>query len=685
MNKHPFTNRLTSETSPYLLQHAHNPVDWFPWGEEALKKAKKENKPIFLSIGYSACHWCHVMEKESFEEIATAKILNEYFISIKVDREERPDLDNIYMNAVQLMTHRGGWPMTVFLTPELEPFYGGTYFPPEDKMGMPGFKKLLMGVANTWKTKQSEVEKSASDLLSALKEVSKLNSENDQPLSCRALTEAAFHRMKQSFDPVYGGIGRAPKFFHTMDFRMALRHWKTTKDPEALTLLNVTLELWSRGGIYDQLGGGFHRYSTDEQWLVPHFEKMLYDNALLTELYLETYQATQHLPFAKVAREVIDYTLRELLSPEGIFYSTEDADSEGVEGKFYVWSKEEIENALSPDVAPIFNKVFNVSTEGNWEHTNILHRTESWVVLAAEFELSETELEETIAVAKRKLFSLRKPRVHPGLDTKCLTSWNAMMIHSLAMAHQVLNEPLYLEKAEKAATFLLNNLWDGNILKHVYAKEQVKLNGFLEDYAHFTNALLSLYESNFKEETLKAAEALGRKMVELFWDAPSKSFFFTEDRQRDLILRPTDTYDGAVPSSSATAITALARLGKLTCNDTWLKIAEESLGNYESQLRTLPQASAQMLIALQFLQNSPKEFILIPGNEESLEECLQLIRETFIPNKVVAVKNNPQSKLLIFSEKNAIDEKTTVYLCENQTCQAPITDIAKLRDLIKTL
>ncbi|NBY20017.1 thioredoxin domain-containing protein [bacterium] len=354
MNKPSSTNRLASETSPYLLQHAHNPVDWYPWGPEALKRAKKENKPIFLSIGYSACHWCHVMERESFEDTATAKILNEHFISIKVDREERPDLDNIYMNAVQLMTHRGGWPMTVFLTPDLEPFYGGTYFPPEDRMGLPGFKKILMGVANTWKTRESEVKKSAGELLNALRDLAKTDPTLGNAPAFRALTEAAFHKTKSSFDPTYGGLGRAPKFFHTGDFRLALRHWRTSQDQDALTIVSTTLELWSRGGIYDQLGGGFHRYSTDDQWLVPHFEKMLYDNALLIELYVEAYQATHNLSFARTVREMVDYVFRSLYSPEGLFYSTEDADSEGVEGKFYIWSKEEIDKNLGSEIAAVF-------------------------------------------------------------------------------------------------------------------------------------------------------------------------------------------------------------------------------------------------------------------------------------------------------------------------------------------
>ncbi len=683
MTLHPFTNRLVSETSPYLLQHAHNPVDWYPWGEEALKRAKKENRPIFLSIGYSACHWCHVMEKESFEDETTAQILNEHFISIKVDREERPDLDNIYMNAVQIMTHRGGWPMTVFLTPELEPFYGGTYFPPEDKMGLPGFKKILKGVSSTWKSRPSEVKKSAGELLIALKEISKTDSSNENTLSFRALTEAAFHRTKNSFDPVYGGLGQAPKFFHTMDFRLALRHWKTTQTTEALTLLNTTLELWSRGGIYDSLGGGFHRYSTDEQWLVPHFEKMLYDNALLTELYLEAYQATHHLPFARVAREIIDYTFRDLLSPEGIFHSTEDADSEGVEGKFYIWSKEEIDTALGSEIALIFNKVYNVSEQGNWEHQNILHRTENWSDLAIQFNLSETELEETLALARRKLFSLRQKRIRPSLDTKCLTSWNGMMIHSLALAHQILNEPLYLEKAEKASEFILQNLWDGKNLKHVYSCGEAKFNGFLEDYAHLTQSLITIYESNFNEKFLSTAQIITQRMIELFWDAPSKTFFFASDKQTDLVIRPTETYDGATPSSTAIAITALIRLGKLTYNDSYLKIAEQALEKYESQMRTLPQASGQMLIALELLQNRSQEFVLLPGNDESIEDWLYVIRGTFIPNKVVAVKQKDQDENILFKGKTCLEGKTTLYLCENRTCQTPQNDLEIFRKVLK--
>jgi uncharacterized protein len=686
MKKSTRTNRLAHETSPYLLQHASNPVDWFPWGEEALRKAKKENKPIFLSIGYSACHWCHVMEKESFEEEATAKILNEHFVSIKVDREERPDLDNIYMNAVQIMTHRGGWPMTVFLTPELLPFYGGTYFPPEDKMGMPSFKKLLLGVANTWKNREGEVKKSAGELLTAIKEVTAVESAQESTLSFRALTEAAFHRMKNSFDPTYGGLGKAPKFFHTGDFRLALRHWQTTQSEEALTIVNSTLELWSRGGIYDQLGGGFHRYSTDDQWLVPHFEKMLYDNALLAEVYLEAFQATRHLPFAKIAREILDYVLKEMTSPEGIFFSTEDADSEGVEGKFYLWLEKEIDEALSPDIAPIFKTVYNVSPEGNWEHHNILHRTESWQELALKFNLSESELEDTLAVAKRKLFALRQKRVRPGIDTKSLTSWNAMFIHSLALAHQVLNEPTYLVAAEKAASFLLKNLWDGKNLKHIYAQGEAKFNAFLEDYAYLTQALLTLYESNFDEAILNQASEVGTRMVQLFWEGSLKQFFFAEANQKDLLIRPVDSYDGAVPSSTGMAITALIRLGMLTAREDWIETSEKALMTYESQMRTLPQASSQMLLALQLLQNRAQEFVLIPGADESYEDWLQVIRENFLPNKVITVKRSPSDRGALFAGKDSIENKTTLYICENRTCEAPIHSIEELkRRLKKTL
>lgn len=679
MSKPKFTNRLSQETSPYLLQHSHNPVDWYPWGEEALKKAKKENKPIFLSIGYAACHWCHVMERESFEDEETAKLLNESFINIKVDREERPDLDNIYMNAVQIMTHRGGWPMTVFLTPDLEPFYGGTYFPPEDKMGMPSFKKIITGVSKTWKNREAEVKKSAGELLEALKQITSPDSKTADSLSSIALTEAAFHKIKQSFDPMYGGIGRAPKFFHTTDFRLALRHWKTSQSEESLTLVNTTLELWSRGGIYDQLGGGFHRYSTDDQWLVPHFEKMLYDNALLTELYLEAFQATHHLPYAQVAREIIDYVDRDLKSPEGLFYCTEDADSEGVEGKFYVWSQKEIIEHLGSDLAKTFNRVFSVSENGNWEHQNILHRTESFKELSSELNISEEELEENLALAKRKLLSVRKKRVRPALDTKCLTSWNAMMVHSLAQAHQILQEPAYLETAEKALSFMLSTLWDGNRLKHTYAQGLAKQEGFLEDYANLVNAILSVYESNFNPELLKSAEALTKKMNELFWNQDSKTFYFTEPKRDDLIIRPTDSYDGAVPSSAGVAITALVRLGKLTYTDKWLEIAEQALKHYESQMRTLPQASGQMLIALELLQNKSQEWILIPGGEANLEEWLQEVHSCFIPNRTVAVKLNAKDSNPAFSGKLSIQGKTTLYICENKTCLAPITEIENLK------
>lgn len=687
----PKKNRLAQETSAYLLQHAGNPVDWYPWGAEALNKAKKEDKPVFLSIGYSACHWCHVMEKESFEDTETATILKNHFISIKVDREERPDLDHIYMAAVQALTQRGGWPLTVFLTPELKPFYGGTYFPPDDRMGMPSFKKLLLGIAGAWKTRPQEIVSSSEELTKAISQMSEIGTRNEgslgdsQKLEPRALTQNAFEQLLPRVDLEYGGLGTAPKFFHTMDWRLALRHWRNSHDPQGLIALQSTLDHWSRGGIYDQLGGGFHRYSTDRQWLAPHFEKMLYDNALVSQLYLEAYQATQTLDYARTARETLDYVIRQMTSPLGGYFSTEDADSEGSEGKFYVWEKSEIEALLDSETAQTFCEVYGVSQKGNWEETNILHLPLPLETYAKNKKLELSWLEDTLARAKRKLLEQRALRVAPHRDEKVIVSWNGLMIDSMALAYQVLGDETYLESARQSARFVWDHLRQENdhYLHHSFQDGRATQNAYLDDYAFFSNSLLSLFESDFDPQWLSWAENLLKLVLDEFWDGNLATFYYTAKTHESLIIRPKEFQDGALPSATAMAITALVRLGKLTGNTAYLEHAYKALKSHELFLERAPMACSQMLIGLELLLNCSKEIVIIPGqSEEKTEQVLDLVRSGFYPNKTVSLKTMANQSLPLFKGRSALGNETTVYFCENNTCQNPLQAISDLKKVL---
>jgi uncharacterized protein len=685
MSNPSFTNRLATETSPYLQQHAHNPVDWYPWGTEALERAKKESRPIFLSIGYSACHWCHVMERESFEDAETAKIMNEHFVNIKVDREERQDLDNIYMSAVQLMTQRGGWPMSVFLTPDLEPFYGGTYFPPEDRMGLPSFKRILLGVSQAWKSRREEVSKSAKDLVTALEQMS--GSQSESAALTLDLIDNAADAAKKVFDSEFGGLGSAPKFFHTMDLRVCLRHWRRTGDKDSLHVVRHTLENWARGGIYDHVGGGFHRYSTDQMWLVPHFEKMLYDNALVPQIYLEAYQATHDLDLARIARETLDYVSKEMTSPEGGFYSTQDADSEGEEGKFYVWKKEELEKVLDPELAEHVTKIFNVSEHGNWEHTNILNRTQSWSQTAAQLGTDEKTLEDWIALARRKLFAARSKRVEPFKDTKIIVAWNGLMIDTLAQASQVLGDSHYLEMARRSAGFLMERLWDSKTrsLRHSFKDGKSQFSAYLDDYAAFVNGLVTLYEASFDRYWLDCAEEIGKVMIEQFWDEKTGTFFYTSKDHEKLVIRPRDSHDGATPSGSALAALALIRLGRLFDQNTYLKKAERLLQSHGKMMKMIPSAAGQFLVALEMLINKPLELVFVPNGTDtkpSLEDFLHTTHENFVPNKVLALYSNKQPEHPLFKGRKPVDNKTTVYVCESFSCREPITSPEKLKETL---
>jgi len=669
-------NHLIHETSPYLKQHAYNPVDWYPWGPEALEKARKLDRPIFLSVGYSACHWCHVMEHESFEDPEVAKILNDHFVSIKVDREERPDLDQIYMTAVQMMTGQGGWPMSMFLTPDLQPFYGGTYFPPDDRYGRPSFKRLLLALVDAWKSRRTEVTQQAGQITGQLKgSVGLPSGQGDlQP----ELLRHAVSALGRAFDSRFGGFGSAPKFPHAMELRVLLRAWKRFGSEEALHMARLTLDRMAMGGMYDRLGGGFHRYSTDERWLVPHFEKMLYDNALLSLAYLEAFQATGERFYREVVEETLDYVLREMTSLEGPFFSTQDADSEGVEGKFYVWSAAEIEDMLGKDLADLFGEVYDVTSGGNWEGHNILNQTKTLDQYARLRKVSEAELRDSLAQAKRKLLDARNRRVWPGRDEKALTAWNGLMIDAMAQAGMVLEKPAYRDAAGRAADFILTRMRgpDGRLLRTYMAGSEPKLNAYLEDYAFLLNALVSLYEATHAARWIESALSLAEVMIEQFWDQAGGGFFFTGRDHEPLIARTKDAHDSSTPSGNSMAVTGLLRLAELTGREELRNTAEKTLQLFQGLMAELPSAAGQMLIALDFHLGPVQEFAVVGDPEQhDTRRVLHAIHGGFRPNKVIAVKSSQDGAtdalVPLLAGKKSLGSVTT-YICQNFTCQTPL-------------
>lgn len=682
-------NRLVHETSPYLKQHAHNPVDWYPWGAEALAAAKASDRPIFLSIGYSACHWCHVMEHESFENEAIADLMSAHFICIKVDREERPDLDQIYMNAVQLMTRRGGWPMSVFLTPDLKPFYGGTYWPPESGRGMPGFRDILEKVHEAWIGQRQELNHSAEELTKAVREIAEAAGERTD--LNESLLRRAMQRLISIADRRYGGFGGAPKFPHSMDVRLLLRCWKRFNDADALAVSRLTLDKMASGGMYDHLGGGFHRYSTDERWLVPHFEKMLYDNALLVPAYLEALQATGEPGYARVVRETLDYVLREMTQPAGGFYSTQDADSEGEEGKFFVWTEDEIESLLGPADARIFNYCYDVAVGGNWEGHSILNRPKTDAQAAKVLAIDETELADVLARSRQKLFEVRGKRIAPGRDDKVLVSWNGMMISALASAAQVLGEERYAKAACDAADFLLKTLRtaDGKLL-HSYKDGQARFNGYLDDYACLIDGLIDVYQATFEPRYLTEALSLAETMIALFHDAQGEGFFYTSSDHEELIARNKEAHDGSTPSGNSMAAWALLRLGRI-CGRTELEeIAESTLEFLSSVLAQSPTAAAQALLALDFLLGPTREIAIVDGtNPEESSDVLNAVHRRFLPNKLIVRKSagaadEALSAALkpLLQGKAARAGQATIYICDHGTCGLPVTGVKALEEAL---
>ena len=674
-------NRLANETSPYLLQHANNPVDWYPWGEEALRRAQAEDKPILLSVGYSACHWCHVMERESFENADIAAQMNENFISVKVDREERPDIDSIYMTAVQAMTGHGGWPMTVFLTPDGKPFYGGTYFPPEDRGGMPSFPRVLEAISDAYRNSRGDVLQTTEHLLQRMRQMSAVGQQGFEPLTDEVM-RLAMRKAASDFDPRHGGFGLQPKFPQPMTYEFLLRHYLRTEDSDALHMVELTLQRMAMGGIYDQIGGGFHRYSTDTFWLVPHFEKMLYDNALLVRLYLHAFQITGNPLYRRIVEETLEYVRREMTSPEGGFYSAQDADSEGVEGKFFIWLPQEITEALGDENGEVICRYYGVTPHGNFEGRNILRVAMDAANLARDEGLGAAEFGELLARAKARLLAIRNERVAPGLDDKILTSWNGLMLAAFAEAAAALGREDYAEIAKRNAEFLLANLLrDGRLLR-TYKDGEAKLNGYLEDYAFLIDGLLALHEMSFDREHLDKAIELGNAMVDLFWDAPTGQFFDTGHDHEQLVVRPKDLTDNAIPCGSSMAVGVLLRLAVITDEGDLELRASSALRSVRQLMMTFPTAAGHWLGALDFYLSRPKEIVIVgERGDAGTDALLAEVYRHYIPNHVLLGSSggsDEPNELPLLAARRKVNGLPTAYVCENYVCQLPVTDAKSL-------
>ena len=677
---HEFTNHLINESSPYLLQHAHNPVDWYPWGEEAFAKARDENKPVLLSIGYSACHWCHVMAHESFEDEEIAQLMNENFVNIKVDREERPDLDQIYMNAVQMMTHHGGWPMTVFLTPDAVPFYGGTYFPPQDRYNMPGFPRVLLSIAEAYRERQADIAETSQSLINELRRLSETNA-TAQPIE-KELLDAAYIGITRSYDAVNGGFGGAPKFPPAMTLEFLLRTHVRTGNPQALEMVRHTAQKMAWGGMYDQVGGGFHRYSTDAIWLVPHFEKMLYDNALLSRLYLHYFQISQDKLAHDTTTGILDYVLREMTSPDGGFYSTQDADSEGHEGKFFVWGYDEVQELLNESDAVLFCEYYDITPGGNFEGKNIPNVKLSMEELAQKHGTSVADVEDSIERGKARLFEIREQRVKPDRDEKILTAWNGLMLASFAEAGAALNRPEYLEAARRNANFLLSNLRRDGLLLRTYKDGVAKFNAYLEDYAFLIEGLVTLYETTGETCWLDQALTLTDRMIDEFWDKTNGGFYFTGNSHEQLIVRSKDYFDNATPSGNSVAAILLQRLAILTENEEYRNLAIAVLNQIADSARRYASGFGYALSAVDFLLATPKEIAVIAADQGSLNLFLSDIWAKYLPSKVVAAQVKEQKnggRIALLRDRGMIYDKTTAYVCENYVCKEPVVDLEALR------
>jgi uncharacterized protein YyaL (SSP411 family) len=702
------TNRLAQEKSPYLLQHAHNPVDWYPWGPEAFEKARSENKPIFLSIGYSTCHWCHVMERESFEDEQIAGQLNRDFVPIKVDREERPDVDRIYMTFVQATTGGGGWPMSVWLTPELKPFYGGTYFPPEHRWNQPGFGSVLAEIANAWRMDRARVEDSARDVVEQLrKSVGLPPARPGAPVIDSAILDSGFYAFRRSFDTRLGGFGSAPKFPRPSVNNFLLRYYARTRNREALDMVLVTLREMARGGMNDQLGGGFHRYSVDERWFVPHFEKMLYDEGQLAISYLEAFQITGEAVYAETARRIFDYVLRDMTDAGGAFYSAEDADSvidpaepsKKGEGAFYIWDWAEIREVAGYPAADWFGYRYGVEERGNVAHDphdefhgkNILYQAHTVEETAAHFEREIDEVRTALLQAERELFAARSKRVRPHLDDKILTAWNGLMISALALGGAVLREPVYADAARNAAQFLIQQMYDPQtgVLLRRYREGTGGIPGFLDDYALLTQSLLDLYETQFDGKHLEMAIRLAEKQRELFED-PQGGFFSSADGDASLVLRVKEDYDGAEPSGNSVTALNLLRLAQMTGRADFRESAERLISAFGSRLSTVPMAIPQMLVAYEFLMSEPRQIVIVGdrGAPDTLS-LAQTVHSIFVPNRVVLMLDSEEARERLsvgvpaLRSMEKLGERAAAYVCQNYTCQLPVTAAKQLAGMLQ--
>jgi uncharacterized protein YyaL (SSP411 family) len=685
MNEEPkFTNRLIHETSPYLLQHAHNPVDWYPWGEEALSRARQEDKPILLSIGYSACHWCHVMEKECFENEQIAQLMNERFISIKVDREERPDLDEIYMNAAQLMTGGGGWPLNVFLTPALLPFHAGTYFPPEDQKGMPGFPKILAVVSDYYRNKKGEVQKINAQIQETLRHITSIH-HSEETLEQKVLAKA-YEVLEGQFDPYHGGFGGVPKFPSSLALSFLLRYWKRNGAKKALEMVETTLEKMANGGLFDHLGGGFHRYSVDERWLIPHFEKMLYDNALLSRTYVEAFQATGKERYRTVAEDILNYVLREMRSAEGGFYSAEDADSEGEEGKFYVWTRDQIKKVLGKELGTPFCAYYGVGQQGNFEEkSSTLNIASSFDKVAGLYGMTVQALEKMLEEGRKKLFKEREKRVRPHRDEKILTSWNALMISGLTDGFKITGNERFLEGAKNAAQFILKKMVKDGHLVRVFNKEQARVKGYSEDYSFYIQALIDLYEITFDTDWLKKAVDLNQEMIRQFWDESQGGFFFSGKENETLIARSKNPYDNVIPSSNSVAVFNLIRLGYLTGDETLKQKAEQVLHLFYGLFTEQPSGFAHMLSGLSFFFD-PEEIGIIGSRMDARTQAMiKQIHASYLPNRIVSWKDPGQpvdERWFPFLRDKGMKEVPATFVCRGFTCLPPVTDEKQLKKIL---
>jgi uncharacterized protein YyaL (SSP411 family) len=687
-------NNLSKEKSPYLLQHAYNPVNWFAWNDEAFDKAKTEDKPIFLSIGYSTCHWCHVMEKESFEDEQVAKLMNEIFISIKVDREERPDIDGIYMSVCQMLTGSGGWPLTIIMTPDKKPFFAGTYFPKYNRFNKIGMLELVPKLAGIWKNDREKINKSAYEIVLSLNQINKID--NTVKID-ESIFKKAFSEFEKKYDEECGGFGNAPKFPSPHNLMFLLRYWKRYNNSKALEMVEKTLTQMRYGGIYDQIGFGFARYSTDQKWLVPHFEKMLYDQAMLVMSYTEIYLATKNIFYKKTVEEILEYVLRDMTHPKGGFYSAEDADSEGEEGKFYLWDADELRNILGKDELELATKIFNIEDSGNWMDeskgmmpgTNILHLSKSHQEYAEELNLTEDKFSKIIEAISKKLFEYREKRVHPHKDDKILTDWNGLMISAFAKASQAFNSEDYSQVAIRAYSFVEKYLVDkeGKLL-HRFRDREAGLPTHIDDYAFIINASIDLYETTFDIKYLKKAIELNEILINEFWDTKDGGFYFTSINGEDLIIRQKEIYDGAIPSGNSVALLNMIRLSRFTGNTEYEEKASKLIEYFSGSIVNSPSFFSQFLNGLDFYFGPSEEFVISSKSEDkAIIHAVDYLRGYFKPNKIVVLNywvGNDKIKEVIPFVKNmeSINGEPTFYICRNNICNRPVSNLDEFKKLV---